>query len=1193
MGRPVTQEDWMELLDQVRGAILQQIELKQKLKEAKEFFLKNRSEANAQSLLQYVWSTFNGMQQNHEWMLENLRGVPTTLLPVYFQEDHFGRIVLSMTKILDLLKQYIPGYYRQIESARTTISAYDQMRTRLIHTRTFTPMRRSRSEETNINVNLTQSPTSVVRALKAYETVKGTKPNPRPRVTFSEEELRRDVNRVLQQDQQLEHQEEAIGGVSTGVGVANQRASATQSGNIVPNSQTTVEPTAPSMKELATNQSNDNTQHANEKDANEIIDLETYEDQLRNQDEGVDTIQKALNLAKTNAQNLSQNAQNPFRNSRNEEQLNRVLNEFDIEHQLNQSRGLSGVEIASTPINFDVSQRVQGQIGFTPQPMYTTTYEDVYNVNRRQQNGQQHIKTFNDIPQMHQTGAIRKYSNGGGTQTITQTQAPKTIKIKLKSPSQNGQETVQKDNEGSNRKIKRAKTPEPKQTSKKSPVKPKSKSRDNDPDDPDDSNNGNGNRDKKDKKPRKNDNNDSNENSRNPNNNTREEGPGGNPDPDDDPDDDPEDDPENDSEESEDEEEDESHDESDNPEEGRNRPQRAREQTQMERLVSELINSNNLTREQMNMNINNGPQNYANIKSPLIDLKKFGGEVLEYRAFKYQFQQAVNRTRLSDLEKLILLKQKLYKDALREVMALEDSNANYLEAWNILDANFLNERMLVEELFTPLFKLKTISENNYIDELKHVLSIYTTIEANERSIGITDHKLLYQLVLIQLVFHKLPGNLRGKMVERLPDERMNFTYENFKMYLKKEIARKLNELNIKKTSSLESGNKDEQKKKANNNKPGKISTFLSNENSTVQNKKCLLCQKNNHYTQDCLLLSKSRERTKLLKKNYLCVYCSRHKWSADKKCSKLGQLKCNICFGGHDTKCHDPTIHRNKSQQVNTNIAVNDISSTKLPTALVNLINTKSEARIEVKAIIDNCSQASYITNQVAKNLQLKRSKVHVEVLGLQGTTTGVVTEKVTIEILLRNQKVLSFDALVIDKIGHEPSQSPKLPLFITKKYDLANPNCHLATPCQLMIAADVLPKVMKARTYFESGYLLQDSHLGVLVSGPSQKQSKLTFFSKINTMITSTSILAAEALNEFQERLMRFWDLQFDTTAEREEAEEEYCEKLFREKAHFNEKGEVVCPIPWKNDPCPEIGSTYHICLANFLSNEKKWKKK
>jgi tRNA pseudouridine-54 N-methylase len=58
-----------------------------------------------------------------------------------------------------------------------------------------------------------------VRAFKAYETAKSSNPNRKQRVTFSEEELRSEVNRAMQQEQRMGLQEEAARGSLTGVSV--------------------------------------------------------------------------------------------------------------------------------------------------------------------------------------------------------------------------------------------------------------------------------------------------------------------------------------------------------------------------------------------------------------------------------------------------------------------------------------------------------------------------------------------------------------------------------------------------------------------------------------------------------------------------------------------------------------------------------------------------------------------------------------------------------------------------------------------------------------------------------------------------------------------------------------------------------------------------------------------------------------
>lgn len=62
-------------------------------------------------------------------------------------------------------------------------------------------------------------------------------------------------------------------------------------------------------------------------------------------------------------------------------------------------------------------------------------------------------------------------------------------------------------------------------------------------------------------------------------------------------------------------------------------------------------------------------------------------------------------------------------------------------------------------------------------------------------------------------------------------------------------------------------------------------------------------------------------------------------------------------------------------------------------------------------------------------------------------------------------------------------------------------------------------------------------------------------------------------------------------TSSEANELDEEYCEKLFREKHYRNEEGRYVVPMPFKVDAKP-LGPSYKTAVRYFLQQEEKREK-
>lgn len=60
-------------------------------------------------------------------------------------------------------------------------------------------------------------------------------------------------------------------------------------------------------------------------------------------------------------------------------------------------------------------------------------------------------------------------------------------------------------------------------------------------------------------------------------------------------------------------------------------------------------------------------------------------------------------------------------------------------------------------------------------------------------------------------------------------------------------------------------------------------------------------------------------------------------------------------------------------------------------------------------------------------------------------------------------------------------------------------------------------------------------------------------------------------------------------TKTEKQEVDNNYCEKLFVEKCHQKSDGRYEVPIPWMTN-APSLGNSYRRALACFLSQEKRW---
>ncbi|CAG7816100.1 unnamed protein product, partial [Allacma fusca] len=92
-----------------------------------------------------------------------------------------------------------------------------------------------------------------------------------------------------------------------------------------------------------------------------------------------------------------------------------------------------------------------------------------------------------------------------------------------------------------------------------------------------------------------------------------------------------------------------------------------------------------------------GRGNQANdaVKLPKLELPSFSGSYLEWTAFADLFRASVHNQILSGAQKLQYLKGALRGEALQLIQSYSISDANYLEAWEVLQRRYQNNRELV------------------------------------------------------------------------------------------------------------------------------------------------------------------------------------------------------------------------------------------------------------------------------------------------------------------------------------------------------------------------------------------------------------------------------------------------------------------------------------------------------------------
>jgi len=550
------------------------------------------------------------------------------------------------------------------------------------------------------------------------------------------------------------------------------------------------------------------------------------------------------------------------------------------------------------------------------------------------------------------------------------------------------------------------------------------------------------------------------------------------------------------------------------------------------------------------------------VQLPRIDIPKFSGDITKWESFRDVFDSLVsNRTDLSNVQKLHYLKANLTGDASLILANTQVTDANYSTAWELLKKRYDNTRAIVNAHLQAFMDIPCASSQS-VSDLKNLRDktsdIYTALLNLKRPVD------QWEDLMIFVTVSKLDKITRRDWELALGDDTEIPDFERLDIFLTSRIRA----LDATQGSTHPSSKSDPKRvNKAGNVKVHQVSSTTG---------KCVACE-GNHPLHHCktFLNQTTTQRIDLLKRHKCCFNCLRQghlPWACRSK---------NVCT--HCKSKHHSLIHREKNATEHdalpstavaaqtsggpTNSAVSkqdlnkDLSAscnsfaksvgcnTLLPTALV-LIKSSSGRALRVRALLDQGSQASFITESVVQILRAEQKPVSVDVSGIGGARAGVVKKLATftVEPCSLEGPVLSCRAFILPRLT---SYRPGLTMFakqcpLLSSLPLADPNPNSQERIDLLIGADYYGAILRDGLIKEShdSPTAQLTIFGWVISGSISNSSQ-----RVNSWLINVHHgLVSDPLNE---SLRNFWELEEVPTPNLMSDEEVQCEKHFVE-THF-----------------------------------------
>ncbi|UYV60601.1 hypothetical protein LAZ67_1001635 [Cordylochernes scorpioides] len=287
-----------------------------------------------------------------------------------------------------------------------------------------------------------------------------------------------------------------------------------------------------------------------------------------------------------------------------------------------------------------------------------------------------------------------------------------------------------------------------------------------------------------------------------------------------------------------------------------------------------------------------------------------------------------------------------------------------------------------------------------------------------------------------------------------------------------------------------------------------------------------------------------REKVKQLK---LCFNCLRNNHSIN-QCKS--EFKCIKCQGKHNTLIHlHAAIHQFKEhtmgipaiEEPDKNQAESKNSFVLLSTATIMVMNHQGKYQ-PCRALIDTASQATLITLDCLKKLNLEPSRTRVELAGIGGQILNRPDRVINLNLTshFNLSKVFKTNALVVDKVT---SYMPYLKfeehqLHHLQGLQLADPQHQYNVPIDILLGADIAFSLYKGAIKYghEGQSKAIKTLLGWLLFGEIKIfQKKSRNYQKLHTFNCTLSLWEEELKTKPDPFEDDFNEIHFKTTHERE----------------------------------------------------------
>ena len=594
------------------------------------------------------------------------------------------------------------------------------------------------------------------------------------------------------------------------------------------------------------------------------------------------------------------------------------------------------------------------------------------------------------------------------------------------------------------------------------------------------------------------------------------------------------------------------------------------------------------------------PPDPKGIRLPKLEVPVFNGHILNWRCFWEQFVVSIHdRPSLSNAEKLVYLQQALKGGSAKSVIeGLSRSGDNYQEAIKCLKERYDRPRLIHQAHVKAILEAAPLKDGNG----KEIRKLHDTIQQHLRALKGMDCEPSSPFIT-SMVELKLDQNTmfewqkHSQKCESIPH------YQDLLQFLNLRAQATESSLLDKKSKH------DVSQSRKNFPSGGSVLSYATN--AELISNRCVVCKSERHPLYACPKFRDMPHDEKLstLRANRLCMNCLGPKHFV-KQCKSVH--KCKTCQKPHHTLLHvndanstpvsqtlNPTASAFSPQQVVnstpatialegdtvvTNLAIKLKSNSLLMTCHVT-ISAPDGTSVGARALLDNASSASFVSERLAQSLHLPRAKQKAKISGIAGLSHSSTNQSLTsfsISPVTSSQPKVNVTAVVVPKVtGDLPfSPIPFNPIWNhLSDLELADPGFGQPGRIDLLLGIDVFVAVLLhgRRSGPPGTPVAFETCFGWVLAGSTEAVSPIKQIATHHV-----SCLTGDDI------LRKFWEVEDSPLSEVSMSpEERFAVQHFKSNHCRSENGRFVVPLPRKENAKP-LGESRSLTVRRFLSLER-----